>query len=165
MQKLTHKGKDYLFDDLVVDHLDRFTDWAREQIPHPVNQVLPILKNLTPEQAKIVLEQATKEAAKVISTLDERVNSLTTTPEGRLKLMAIMLQDQHPMSDDDAHALMKEIYKEQKHEVNKVFEAINEAAYAKKKSKEAVIQNRLLGKNSNINYSVTPSQLELIPTK
>lgn len=87
----------------------RFLDWARTQLPDPVEEALKVVDRLPERLAAVVVQKALEEKTAFLSIGSTKVTALLQSMEGGIYLLYLLLQKNHPgISEDDAMQIVME---------------------------------------------------------
>jgi hypothetical protein len=91
----------------------KWIDWAKTQLPDPVEEALKVVDRLKPEVASAIVQKALEEKTSFLSLGSPKVNALMRAPEGIVQLFFLLLQKNHKdATEDDAMAIVLEIGEE-----------------------------------------------------
>lgn len=81
--------------------------WARPQVPNPLDLVKDVLPLLPPATAAAVAKEAIAASRTFLSVLSPEVKALIGSLEGSTQIVYLLLKDHHPkVSEDDAFRIV-----------------------------------------------------------
>jgi hypothetical protein len=88
----------------------KWIDWAKTQLPDPVEEALKVVDRLKPEVASAVVQKALEEKTSFLSLESPKVAALMRAPEGMMQLLYLLLKKHQPeATEDDAMAIVMEV--------------------------------------------------------
>jgi hypothetical protein len=92
---------------------DQFLQWADKQLGHPLDAIKDKLASFPPKIQEIMVRDALDRAALRRSISSPEVQALLATPEGCMKLLALLFQKHHPeLTDRDVENLYEKAVEE-----------------------------------------------------
>jgi hypothetical protein len=87
----------------------KFLDWARTQLPDPVEEALKVVDRLPEKVANALVQKALEEKTAFLSIGSPKVTALLQSMEGGIYLLYLLLQKNHPgITEDDAMEIVME---------------------------------------------------------
>lgn len=130
-------GKKYTLSRFTRKVLRQFLDWADKELGDPLEQVKAKLAGFPPNIQELMVREAIQSAKLRRSINSPEIQALMSRPEGVMKILALLFQQNHPeLSDRDVEAVFDQCAEE--HGEGYLERKILEASGQAPKDEEAV---------------------------
>jgi hypothetical protein len=141
-------GKRYRLGRFTRKVLKQFLSWADEELGNPLEQVKGQLAGFPEHIQEIMVRDAIDRAKLRRSINSPEVQALLTTPEGAMKILALLFQQHQPaLSDRDVERIYDECCDQ--HGPGYLEKKIAAAGGTIPRDEEAIIEGRLLGRDES----------------